>query len=64
MLPIAQLTDPEISMTNRDNPNEQGQTHPQDEPDITMVDAGEGGPGEDPDYDEAGEGDDEVDDRH
>ncbi|QIB51749.1 hypothetical protein [Pseudomonas sp. OIL-1] len=36
----------------------------QDEPDITMNDAGEGGPGEDPDYDEAGEGDDGIDDRH
>lgn len=27
-----------------------------EEPDVTMVDAGEGGPGEDPDFDEAGEG--------
>ena len=35
----------------------------QDEPDVTMANAGEGGPGEDPDYDEAGEGDDGIDDR-
>lgn len=55
----------ENRMTNRDNPTEQGQKHPEpDDPDVTMVDAGEGGPGEDPDYDEAGEGDDGVDDRH
>lgn len=52
-------------MTERDDSTEQDQKHPKsEEPDITMVDAGEGGPGEDPDYDEAGEGDDEVDDRH
>lgn len=36
----------------------------QEEPDTTMANAGEGGPGEDPDYDEAGEGDDGIDDRH
>lgn len=51
-------------MTNRDRPEQPGQQHEMDEPDVTMVDAGEGGPGEDPDYDEAGEGDDGVDDRH
>lgn len=51
-------------MTNRDDPAEQSLKQSEQEPDITMVDAGEGGPGEDPDYDEAGEGDDEVDDRH
>ena len=51
-------------MNNRDNPTEQGQKKPQpEEPDITIADAGEGAPGEDPDYDEAGEGDDGVDDR-
>lgn len=38
--------------------------HSEDEPDTTMANAGEGGPGEDPDYDEAGEGDDGIDDRH
>lgn len=26
-----------------------------EEPDVTMTDGGEGGPGEDPDFDEAGE---------
>lgn len=33
-----------------------------DEPDVTMNDAnpGEGGPGEDPDFDEAGEGVDDA----
>ncbi|GEM_PF-4570105 len=30
--------------------------HPDEEPDVTMTDAGEGGPGEDPDFDEAGLG--------
>ncbi len=52
-------------MTNRDKPTQLGEQHPEkEEPDVTMADAGEGGPGEDPDYDEAGEGDDEIDDRH
>lgn len=52
-------------MNNRDNPSEPDQKHSvPEEPDITIADAGEGGPGEDPDYDEAGEGDDGVDDRH
>lgn len=30
--------------------------HDDEEPDVTMTDGGEGGPGEDPDFDEAGEG--------
>ncbi|MBA1274192.1 hypothetical protein [Stutzerimonas azotifigens] len=33
-----------------------GQSPTEDEPDITMTDAGEAEPGEDPDFDESGEG--------
>lgn len=52
-------------MSDKDRSDEHGLQRPQsEEPDVTMVDAGEGGPGEDPDYDEAGDGDDGVDDRH